>query len=154
MKTKDLVFQALLAGLYVVLTIPFEPISFGPIQFRVSEILMVLIIINPKHAVGIILGCFVANFYSDMPWDILIGTFATALAAGAMIKTKNENVALVWPAVMNGIIIAAELKYFLGFPYFASMISIFLSELVIVFLPGKLLLPKIRKNKRLLEILS
>ena len=154
MKTKDLVFQALLAALYVVLTVPFEPISFGPIQFRISELLMILIIINPKHSIGIILGCFVANFASDMPWDILIGTFATALAAFAMSKTKNENLALVWPAVMNGVIIAAELYYFLGLPFFASMISIFLSELVIVYLPGKILLPKIRNNERLLEMLS
>lgn len=154
MKTKDLVFQALLAALYVVLTVPFEPISFGPIQFRVSELLMILIIINPKHSIGIVLGCFVANFASDMPWDILIGTLATALAAFAMSKTKNDDLALIWPAIMNGVIIAAELKFFLGFPLIPSMISIFLSELIIVYLPGKILLPKIRNNDRLLEMLS
>ena len=37
-----LVQGALIAALYVVLTMLFEPISFGPVQFRISEMLVVL----------------------------------------------------------------------------------------------------------------
>ena len=37
-----LVYGAAIAAIYVVLTMVFLPISFGPIQFRISELLCVL----------------------------------------------------------------------------------------------------------------
>ncbi len=156
MNVRELVRQAMLAALYFVLTVPFEPISFGPVQFRISEILVILVLINPKHLIGIVLGTFLSNLYSpEMPFDFIIGTGATLLALLAMIRTKeNEKLALIWPAVFNGLIIAWELWKFLEIPFLPSVISIFISQIVIVYIPGILLLPKIRKNKQLMEVLT
>ena len=34
--------SALIAALYVLLTLIFQPISFGPVQFRIAEALMLM----------------------------------------------------------------------------------------------------------------
>lgn len=48
--------SAIIAALYVALTWIFSPISYGPIQFRISEILVLLVVLNPKYALSLILG--------------------------------------------------------------------------------------------------
>lgn len=42
-----MVHGAVIAAIYVVLTILFAPISFGPVQFRISEALCVLPYFTP-----------------------------------------------------------------------------------------------------------
>ena len=42
LNTQTLVQAAVIAAIYVVLTMIFAPISFGPVQFRVSEVLCIL----------------------------------------------------------------------------------------------------------------
>ena len=56
-----LVQGALIAALYVVLTMLFEPISFGPVQFRISEMLVVLPFFTPAAIPGVTIGCFFIN---------------------------------------------------------------------------------------------
>ena len=40
-------FVGLIAAMYVVLTLALAPISYGPVQFRVSELLKPLVLFNP-----------------------------------------------------------------------------------------------------------
>ena len=47
-----LVYGAAIAAIYVVLTMVFLPISFGPIQFRISELLCVLPYFTPAAIPG------------------------------------------------------------------------------------------------------
>ena len=49
---------AMVATLYVVLTLSFAPISYAGFQFRVSEILVLLCFYDPKYCVALILGTF------------------------------------------------------------------------------------------------
>lgn len=146
MKTKDLAINAIIAGLYVVLTLMFQPLSFGPLQVRISELLMLLILVNHKFAVGVVLGCFVANLYSPFIYDAIIGTAATALAAYLMTRTDNKYLSLLWPALINGPIIGAQLHFFEGFPLILSSLQVFLGEIIAVFIPGVLFLDKIKEN--------
>ncbi len=75
---------AVIAALYFVLTYFLAPISFGPIQFRVSEALMLLICLLPKSAmIGLPLGVCLANYFNPQSLgvvDILGGTLASLLA--------------------------------------------------------------------------
>mgnify|MGYP000270556385 CR=1 FL=1 len=57
-----LVYGAAIAAIYVVLTMVFLPISFGPIQFRISELLCVLPYFTPAAIPGLFIGCLLANF--------------------------------------------------------------------------------------------
>ncbi len=60
---KNITKIAIVAGVYVALTIFLAPISHGPIQFRVSEVLNLLVFINPIFGFGLVLGCFISNLF-------------------------------------------------------------------------------------------
>ena len=64
MYLKDLIFQALIGAIYVVLVLVLIPISFGQVQFRIAEALLVLVFFNKKNMIGLLLGTFVANLFS------------------------------------------------------------------------------------------
>lgn len=74
----ELTKTALVAALYVALTVAFIPLSYGPIQFRFSEMLNNLAIFNKRYIWGITLGCLIANLWSSMgPIDMIFGTAQT-----------------------------------------------------------------------------
>ena len=76
--TKRLVRTAIIAALYAVITLVLAPISYGNIQFRVSEIMVLLAFFDPFYIGGLTLGCFIANMLgpNGLP-DMIFGTFAT-----------------------------------------------------------------------------
>jgi len=73
MTTRRVVLVAIVAALYVVLTVGIAPLSFGPIQFRVSEVLKILVLFDPFLALGIGLGTLLANIISPFvgPWELI-----------------------------------------------------------------------------------
>jgi uncharacterized membrane protein len=85
LKTRYIVLSAIIAALYVVLTVGLAPLSFGPIQFRVSEILKVFVLFNPFLAVGIGIGTFFANLVSPFagPLELIWMPF-TDMAGGLL----------------------------------------------------------------------
>ena len=62
MKAKKLVTNALIAALYAGCTLALAPISYGVMQFRVSEALTLLPFIRKDTIWGITIGCLLANF--------------------------------------------------------------------------------------------
>ncbi|MEM0341070.1 MAG: QueT transporter family protein [Acidilobaceae archaeon] len=68
-----------LAIVYFVLTVALHPISYGPIQVRMSDILSPLsYILGLPGVAGLTLGTFLANFFSPYGfWDVVIGTACT-----------------------------------------------------------------------------
>lgn len=72
---RDFVRVALVAALYVVLTItpPLNAISYGAYQFRVSEMLVFLAFYNRKYIIGLTAGCMIANLYSFGLIDVFVG---------------------------------------------------------------------------------
>ena len=65
---------AIIAALYVVITFVFAPISFGPLQIRISEILTVLPFFSPAAVPGLFVGCLIANVLGGTVfWDVSLG---------------------------------------------------------------------------------
>ena len=60
-RVKQMVQGAAIAAVYVVLTMAFRPIRFGPVQFRISEALCVLPYFTPAAVPGVFLGCLISN---------------------------------------------------------------------------------------------
>ncbi|MDY0115275.1 MAG: QueT transporter family protein, partial [Acholeplasmatales bacterium] len=56
---KDLIKQALIAAIYLVLVIIFWEFSFKEIQFRIAEILLILIFFDKKSIIGLTLGVII-----------------------------------------------------------------------------------------------
>ena len=82
MKTRTITRGAAVAAVYVVLTLALAPISFGPLQFRVSELLKPLALFDPALALAFGLGTGLSNLWSPFgPWDYLAMPIVDALAA-------------------------------------------------------------------------
>ena len=146
MKHKELARQAVIAAVYTAISLALMPITFGVVQCRIAESMMVLPFYNRKHTVGLTLGCLITNMFSPSLGmaDVVFGTAATFVAClcavwlGAHVRRRRLNAArFVWlvPAVaaaINGVIIGALLYFVLGFPFIASAISVAAGEAVAV----------------------
>lgn len=143
--TKRIVRTAVIAALYAVLTLVLAPISYGNIQFRISEIMVLLAFFDPFYIGGLTLGCFVANILGPNGIvDVIFGTIATFISVYgiSMIRKyiKNERNALaiasLLPAICNGLIIGWELNYLYQLPLWISVFQVAVGEFVVVTLLG------------------
>lgn len=105
MKTKVLTRQALVAAIYFVVTYLLRDFSYGPVQFRIAEVLNILAWYNPVYRIGITMGCFLANLYSNYGiYDLIFGTAHTFISLTLMSKIKNIYVASLMPALCSFIV--------------------------------------------------
>lgn len=153
MKIRQLSKMAIVTALYIVLTMPIASVTYGPIQFRIAEILNLLAFIDPLYIPAVTLGCAIANFYSFGIIDVFVGGAGTLFATYLIHKTKNIWLASLWPAVF-GTFIAAELYFLKIAPFWASTLSIGISEIIIVTIIGVPVFKIILRNKYLMELLK
>lgn len=105
---------AIVAAAYAALTMALAPISYGAIQFRVSEALCILPFFIPSTAWGLFAGCAIANIMTGNIFDIVFGSLAT-LAAGlltAAIGKRSHSLssaflACLMPVIFNALVVGA-----------------------------------------------
>lgn len=154
-KLQDLIFQSMIAATYVVLTLVFKEISFDIIQFRISEILIVLVLFSPKHLIGVTIGCLIANIFSPMATlDVPFGTLATLLAGGLMIIFKRKSWTIIFPTIVNGFIIGLMLWFAFDHPYWLAVGQVALGEFVITIVFGLPLYLFLKNSTELRKILE
>lgn len=125
--------NAMIACVYAALTIACSAIAYGGIQFRISEILVFLAFYNKKYIPGLIMGCFLANLPSPLGMaDICFGTLATVIACLGIYQIKNIYLAGVFGAVVNGLIVGAELYFVLELPFLMNAFYVFIGEFVVL----------------------
>lgn len=152
---KFIASSAIIAALYVALTWLLAPISYGSIQFRISEILVLLVFFNPKYALAIVLGTLISNTTSGLGWyDMVFGTLATLLSVLTITKCKNIYQAALAPVIFNGIIVALELYLALKIDIIFSFIYVSIGEAVVLFLMGIPTMNSIINNEMLIETLN
>lgn len=143
--TKRIVRTAVIAALYAVFTLVLAPMSYGNVQFRISEIMVLLAFFDPFYIGGLTLGCFIANVLGPNGIvDAIFGTIATFVSVYAISLTgriiKNDRIALaiasLWPTIFNGIIIGWELNYLYQLPLILSMLEVAAGEIVVVSIIG------------------
>lgn len=150
----SLVQNAILGALYVALTLLFAPISYGAIQLRISEVLIMLPFFNKRWIPGIVIGTMIANFFSPLGIvDVIFGTLATLISVWIMSKTKNIVLAVIVPAVVNGVIIGTQLNILFNAPLLASMIYVAVGELIIVTVAA-VLFRTLKSNKKVNELIE
>ncbi len=114
--------QMLISSMYAVVTLVIAPAAFGPIQFRISEVLLVLVLFDYDYVYGLTFGCFLANLIGLLSganpigvMDIVFGSSATFISCVMMYNFKDRKIkqlpllSLITPAVINGIIVGLEL---------------------------------------------
>ncbi len=161
--TDYLVKSAMIAALYVAVTLVLHPISYGNIQLRISEIFVLFAFIDSKYWIGLTIGCAIANFFGPFgPVDVIFGTSATFLALMFIIKIRDRFgnnikslfISSLGPVLFNGLIIGLELNYLLGLPLIPSMIYVAAGEFVSVSIIGVFVFSKLLYNKRFIDIIS
>jgi len=105
---------AVCGAAYAVMTLILAPISYGAIQFRLSEALCILPFFAPCTAWGLFVGCLAANLLTGNVFDVVFGSIATLLAAGLTAaigkrgrSTPFQFAACLPPVVFNAIIVGA-----------------------------------------------
>ena len=99
--TNFLVKSAIVAALYAVLTLLLPMASYGPIQLRFSEIMVLLVFYNKRFIPGLVLGCAIANLFSPMAaFDVVFGTLSSYIAFRLILKSKTLFKASLWPVLM------------------------------------------------------
>ena len=144
-KTREVAIVGIIAAIYCVVTLALGFISYWPIQFRVSEILMFLPLLSKEYIVALTLGCFLANVIGPygVP-DIIFGTLATLISSVLVYLTpklfgKNKYtllIASIWPTIINALIIGWMLYKFVGLPFALSAFEVALGEFVVITIVG------------------
>lgn len=150
---RAIVLTGIVAALYAVLTVLIAPLSYDAIQFRFSEIMLLLIFFDRRFAPGLILGCAIANMFSPLGMvDVAVGTTATALALWAMAHTRQGFVATLWPTVTNAVLVGLELKVLYDLPFWYGAVTVAIGEFAVVSLIGYAFFKRIKKNERLVSV--
>lgn len=164
--TRRIAFAGILAAVYAALTWLCQPLSYGAIQFRFSEALIVFCCFTPAAIPGMVVGCLAANIATTLGLpviDIVFGSLATLLASvltRRMSRSLAERPRLAWlvplPNILcNAVIVGAEIAYFFSegrafLPAFGySALTVGLGEAVVMYALGVPLLLWLRNSKSL-----
>lgn len=147
-------YAAAIAAIYIVLTMVFAPISFGPVQFRIAEILCILPFFTPAAIPGLFIGCFLSNLLCGAAGlDIVFGSIATLIgAAGSYILRDHKALVCVPPIAANVIIIPWVLRFAYGstdlIPY--AMVTVGIGEVLAIGVLGNILLVTLNRYRSII----
>ncbi len=150
-RTTKLSRGAVIAAVYVAMCFFLKPISYGPVQLRLSEALCVLPIFMPEAVYGLFIGCFLSNLLGGASValiDTILGSLTTLLAAHLtrriFVKTKSWWLALMPPVILNALIVGSYVPFiyqsatqgsiFVILAY--SIASVFIGETLAVYVIG------------------
>ena len=154
-KVQFMTQAAMIAAIYVVLCIVFEPISYGAIQTRVAEALTVLPFFTPAAVTGLFIGCLAANLRGGgILLDVAFGRAATLIGAVGtyLLRKKSRYLAPLPPIVANVLIIPFVLRYGYGDPLPIPFLmgTVGLGEILSCGMMGTVLLVVLSRYKRVL----
>lgn len=105
---------AMIAAIYVVVTLLISPFAYGEVQVRLSEALTILPVFTPAAIPGVFLGCLISNILGGciLP-DIIFGSLATLIGAifTWMLRNNSKFLAPLPPIIANTLIVPFVLKY-------------------------------------------
>ena len=153
---KSITRNAIVAAIYVVLTVATSSISFGMLQIRIAEALMLLCFYRRDYIYGLTLGCFISNLFSFMWIDIIVGTLATFLACLCIcfLSFKHLLIAALYPVLFNAFIVGAELYFFEVGPFWVCTGFVALGEFIAVCVLGYAMFMIIKRSSKALEALG
>ena len=151
MKNKKVLFliqAAMIAAIYVVLTLIFQAFSFGQIQVRIAEALTILPAFTPAAIPGLFIGCLIGNIIggSILP-DIIFGSLATLI--GAYFTYQNKFLAPFPPIISNILIVPFVLRYAYGFnlPIPFMMLTVGIGEIISCGVLGMIVYAALQKHR-------
>ena len=135
---------ALIAALYVLLTVCGAGLASGVIQVRFAEALTVLPYFTPAAVPGLFVGCLLANLLlGSAAWDIVFGSLATLIGAVLARALRRRRFLVAIPSILsNALIVPFVLRLVYGakeaLPFL--MLTVGIGELISAGVLGTLLL--------------
>lgn len=164
---------AVYAACTLVALLLLQGLAWGPVQFRISEALVVLAVFTPAAVPGLTIGCVIANLANMVIsgtgvlglLDVVFGSAATLVGALWCRKfAEKPAIALLGPVLANALIVPAYLPILLqglGFytipfttisldgaylpMYLFGLIATGIGEAVVVYVLGMPLIAALRK---------
>lgn len=134
----ELAKTALIAALYVVVTVMLSVISFGAIQLRLSEMFNYLALYHKRYVVAVTAGVVLANFMSPT-WilDVPVGGIATLLVLLLCRRVtrniKNDYLKMGVTAIIFALsmfTVAGQLTILYGLPFWLTYFTVGVGELL------------------------
>lgn len=156
--TLSIVKAAIIAAGYAAVTILIAPIAYGPIQVRISDMLMPIPYIpyfGWSGVIGLALGTLIANLVSPYGiWDVILGTIANFISGlGSYYARRiSEGVlgrilAVVIPIVIVTFMIGyVLLNIIYEVPLIISIPGVLIGELISVGVGGYTLITVLEKR--------
>ncbi|MDP9411460.1 MAG: QueT transporter family protein [Actinomycetota bacterium] len=139
-------------ALYVVLSLLVAPLAFGPVQFRLGEVLKPLVIKYPVTIPAFALGVGLVNLFSPvagglelilMPLVNLVGGVLCWFVAWRVRGMVGTYVASLLFALIIAAGVATVLHFAAGLPYLVAFGSVAASEVVLLFLGNAVLVRRV-----------
>ena len=146
--TKFLTQAAAIAAIYVVITLTFGFMGFGPVQFRISEALTVLPYFTPAAIPGLFIGCLISNLVGSSLLDIIFGSLATLIAAILSYMMPKKFLVPLPPVLVNAIVVPIILKITMNAPFLMSIVTVGLGQVLACYGIGYPLILLLDKNKQ------
>lgn len=136
-ENRYMIEAGVIAAIYCVLTIVLKPISYGAVQFRLSEAMTILPFYMPAAVPGLFLGCAFANVFGGFGLvDIVFGSLTTFLAAYITSKMPNKYLAVLPPIILNAFIVPTWVSKIINMPYIVTVGTIGFGEFVTAGIAG------------------
>ena len=146
---------AVIAAIYVVLTLLFAPFSYGEVQVRLSEALTILPVFTPAAVPGLFVGCLLSNILGGciVP-DIIFASLATLTGAVFTYLLRNQSrfLAPLPPILANALIVPFVLRfgYQVPLPIPFMMLTVGIGEVISCGVFGMILYAALYRYKNLI----
>lgn len=132
-------------------------LTYGQIQFRVSEALTLLPIILPEAIPGLIIGCLATNAFSPFfAIDMTIGTIATAIAALLTYLFRKKIFLASLPPILINALLVPVIILLAGdkIVYWITFTEIFISQAITIWFVGIPLVATLKKSLSNLNLID
>lgn len=166
MSIQKITKMAIVIALYVVLTYAFSFMSYGNIQFRIAEVLILLVFYKKDYAIPLVIACAIANILSPLGIiDVAFGTLGTLTAALGIIVIAQFKpyfryqwtllfIASLMPVIANAIFVGYELQIVYGYAFWPTAFSVAIGEFAVVSILGVIAFTAIQKNKAFMAMIE
>ncbi|HET7480608.1 MAG TPA: QueT transporter family protein [Rubrobacteraceae bacterium] len=139
-------------ALYVVLSLLVAPLAYGPIQFRLGEVLKPLVIKYPATIPAFAVGVGIVNLFSPQAGGLeLILMPIVNLVGGALCWVLARRIGGVFATYLASLVfaliiaagVATVLHFAAGLPYLISFGSVAVSEIILLLLGNTVLVRRV-----------
>lgn len=153
-RTRYICTVGIIAALYAALTLLVAPISYGPMQVRISECLCVLPYFTTAAVPGLFFGCLLSNCIGIVigsslgVMDVIVGSLATLVAAWLASRTRVKWLVPLPAVLVNALAVPWTLQVMLGVPYWFGCAWVAAGQGLACYGIGLPLLLVLQRNRR------